>query len=93
VLVETGWAGLWAYLVWMVAAVAAGVRAVRRGGTPSERLYAAGLLAILLGLILNGLVEYNFGDTELMILYGLVMGAPAFAERRRGAQSGGSGVV
>lgn len=80
VLVETGWPGLVLYLIWMTWALYAGIRAVRRGSTPSERIYAAGLLVILLGLLLNGLVEYNFGDSELMILYGLTMGATAWAK-------------
>lgn len=82
VLVETGWPGLLLYVVWMTWALTAGVRAVFGGSTPSERIYAAGLLTLLIGLLLNGLVEYNFGDSELMIVYGLTMGAMARAEPR-----------
>ena len=39
---------------------------------------------MLAGLLLNGLVEYNFGDTELMIVLAMVMGAlGGAAEARR----------
>ena len=32
------------------------------------------LLAVFLALMCNGLVEYNFGDTEILFLYGLLFG-------------------
>ena len=76
VLVETGWLGLGLYLVWMGKALADGIQWVRltRAGPSSERVVATSVLLVLGGLLLNGLVEYNFGDTELMFVYAVAMG-------------------
>jgi O-antigen ligase len=85
VLVETGWAGLVLYLLWMTKAVwdsAAFARAARRG----EAVELAGalcLLLMLLAILLNGLVEYNFGDTELMVILAVVMGAAGAGRLRQ----------
>ena len=76
VLVETGWAGLALYLAWMVKMLLnklAWIRCVR-GGAVEERGLAWVAFTILVGLLLNGLVEYNFGDTELMFIYAFIMG-------------------
>jgi O-antigen ligase len=76
VLVETGWAGLVLYLLWMAKMLVnnlAWVRRVRRA--PVEERWAAWVASVMLvGLLLNGLVEYNFGDTELMFIYAFLMG-------------------
>jgi O-antigen ligase len=76
VLVETGWLGLAIYLLWMGKAMADAVKWVglTRESPQGERLAATAVLLILAGLMLNGLVEYNFGDTELMFIYAVVMG-------------------
>ncbi len=76
VLVETGWLGLAIYLLWMGKALVDGVRWVglTRAGPSGERLAATAVFLMLAGLLLNGLVEYNFGDTELMFIYAVVMG-------------------
>ena len=76
VLVETGWAGLALYLVWMVKMLLNNLAWVRRlrTATAAERGVAWVALSILAGLLLNGLVEYNFGDTELMFIYAVIMG-------------------
>lgn len=76
VLVETGWLGLGLYLVWMGKALADGIQWVRltRAGPSSERVVATSVLLVLGGLLLNGLVEYNFGDTEMMFVYAVAMG-------------------
>jgi hypothetical protein len=36
----------------------------------------------LLALLVNGVVEYNFGDAELVLLYAFIMGAAAAGIRR-----------
>ena len=76
VLVETGWLGLLVYLAWMGTALWDGGAWVRRtrAALPSDRGPPWVAFALLAGLLLNGLVEYNFGDTELMLIYAFVMG-------------------
>ena len=76
VLVETGWLGIGLYLVWMLRSLADGAAWVRRVTNRAVEERAAAWVALLLlsGLLLNGLVEYNFGDTEMIFIYALVMG-------------------
>lgn len=74
VLVETGWLGLLVYLVWMGKALWDGASRVRGTTGMVNRGPPRVVFALLVGLLLNGLVEYNFGDTELMIVYAFVMG-------------------
>lgn len=66
---ETGWAGLAAWLLWMGAVLGILASSVRREieGTAAKAL-ALGLLTGFCGLMLNGMVEYNFGDTEIFML-------------------------
>lgn len=85
ILAETGWMGLAIYVAWMawlVGAALAWVRAARSGPGP---LYAValGVFMGVAGLMLNGLVEYNFGDVELTIV--LAVFAGLIAVRRAGA--------
>ena len=77
VLVETGWAGLAAYVLWMGWALVEAVRRLRRARAESEPAAIAALVLLLLfvGLLLNGVVEYNFGTSRLMIGLGVIMGA------------------
>lgn len=76
VLVETGWLGLsiyGAWMLWLVGAAVANLRSARaRRGPPPESALAA--LLVVSGLFLNGLVEYNFGDTELIMVLAIVAG-------------------
>jgi len=96
VLVATGWLGLAAYVAWMGRAVLDAARFVhgtRRSVGGGERrdperglpedVSATVLLLLLLGLLANGLVEYNFGDAELVLLYTFVMGSAAAGASRR----------
>ncbi len=77
VLVETGWAGLATYVLWMGWALAEAIRRLRRARAEAEPAAIAALVLLLMfaGLLLNGLVEYNFGTSRLMIVLGVVMGA------------------
>ena len=90
VLVEVGWLGLAIYLLWMTKAVldALMFRRLACAVSPAERAGAACLLLMLAGLLLNGLVEYNFGDTELLIIYGTIMGAAAAGRLRCASPTG-----
>lgn len=79
VLVETGWAGLGLYLVWMGFWIRDAARRRREatGAGAAPRLVASAGLLLCAGLLLNGLVEYNFGDTEMMFIYAFAMGLAA----------------
>jgi O-antigen ligase len=75
VLVALGWLGLAVYLVWMAGGIVSATRLIRAlpRGSP-ERSMALALLLMLGGLFLNGLVEYNLSDGELVIFYGVILG-------------------
>jgi O-antigen ligase len=74
ILVSTGWAGLAVYLVWMGIGIYRGIRVRSASGDFTGRTLGLTLTLMLLGLVLNGLVEYNFGDAELILAYGLLFG-------------------
>ena len=77
--VETGLIGFAVYLAWMVLALRDAIRFMRRtrAGPLVEATPAVALLLALVALLANGLVEYNFSDAEIVLIYGLVMGAAA----------------
>jgi len=80
VLVDTGIIGFVFYLFWMFRAVYDTVcyqKRVKRNLILDETWMASALLAGLAALLVNGLVEYNFGDGEIVLMYGFIMGAAA----------------
>lgn len=83
ILVELGWQGLAAYLAWMALGLRDGVRLARTRRGPGtaweedDRFLRTVPLAVLTTLILNGFVEYNFADGELVLIYGLALGLAA----------------
>jgi len=79
VVVETGFIGLTVYLVWMLLALWDAIRFVKRtrAGPAVEGIMALSVLLVLVALIANGIVEYNFSDAEVVLVYGLVIGAAA----------------
>jgi hypothetical protein len=72
--VAMGWAGLVLYLLWMVQGLVDGCRWYRAAGTDMARGGALCVLLMLCFLLLNGIVEYNFADGELVLLYGMIFG-------------------
>ena len=70
---ELGWIGGAFWTVWMLAAWGASLAAVRRAAGDARAL-AAGVCAAFTGLLANGMVEYNFGDTEILMLFALLLG-------------------
>lgn len=90
VLLETGWPGLCAWLWWMGGAIFISWQAYRNpqgGNAQSEAWLAIGTVGALAGLLANGVVEYNFGDSEILMLLYFVMGIGMYcrdAMRRRG---------
>lgn len=85
VLVATGWLGLAVYLVWMALAVRDSwrFRRLAQEDEHREKTLALGLFMMLSVLLANGLIEYNLGDAELVLLYGLILGSAAAGIRRR----------
>ncbi len=82
--VERGALGLLA-LLWLSAALAAeSLRAVRAlgpaGGLP--RALAAGALAALAGFYIDGLVQNNFGDSQVALLFWLIAGVVVVCGRQ-----------
>ena len=95
VMVATGTVGFILYMLWMVSGVIDIVRFLR--GSARDPVVAQTLAVILLlmfiGLIGNGLVEYNIGDAEIVLIYGLVMGSAAAANRWGQGRARSSGML
>ena len=83
ILVATGWLGLALYILWMASALRDAARFAARAGSETAALAgcAWGVLLVLVGLLANGLVEYNFGDSELLMIYSLMLGGAAAGAR------------
>jgi O-antigen ligase len=84
VLVERGMLGLAAW-VWIWAAFyARGIRLLRRlpSEARQERALVAGSLAAITGFLIAGLSEYNFGDSEVVMVAWALMALPWAAEKR-----------
>ncbi len=75
-LVELGWFGLVAWSGWMVVLLAVPAVALRRFRTAGGHgaSLARGILAATAGLLMNGVVEYNFGAGAILVLFALLMG-------------------
>jgi O-antigen ligase len=86
VLLETGWAGLVAWLVWMGAALTVMWRGYRwaRARDPDWAGVSLGVFGGFTALMINGMVEYNFGDGEVFMLMNLLMAWAAFTWAKRG---------
>jgi len=84
ILVATGWLGFAAYAVWMLCGLRDAWLFVRgtSGRDPPQHLAALALALMLVALLQNGLVEYNLADAELVLSYGVLMGAAAAGARR-----------
>jgi O-antigen ligase len=72
---ESGWAGLFIWTFWMVLACLVLLNMViHRRPSHASSWMALGAFGGLTGLLLNGLVESNFGDSEILMLLCLLMG-------------------
>ena len=84
ILVERGVLGLAAW-VWIWAAFyARGIRLLRRlpSEARQERALVAGSLAAITGFLIAGLSEYNFGDSEVVMVAWALMALPWAVEKR-----------
>ena len=73
---ELGWPGLVAWLTWMVAGGVLMGRSYWRLAQRHDALTGVGygVLGGYLALHFNGLVEYNFGDAEIFMLFNVLLG-------------------
>ncbi len=77
-----GWLGLAIYLAWVTMSLRDAAR-LDRGAPQNERGLSCAALGMLAALYINGLVEYNFADAELVLPYGIFMGLAAFKSSHR----------
>lgn len=85
VALETGSAGLAAWLGWMVLTFWMLYRASRSGTGEAAQL-ALGVLGAFCGLMFNGMVEYNFGDSEIFMLLCFIMGLSCVIHQKQQAE-------
>lgn len=79
---ERGLPCLAAWLWFMAACVAAGIRALRKAPQDGlARSLAAGSLGVLLAALTAGMFEYNFGDSEFQMVFLFVVSIPLVLER------------
>jgi O-antigen ligase len=80
---ERGLLGLGAWLWLWIGFFREGVRCLRRLGPAEarERTLVAGSLAAALGFLVAGLFEYNFGDSEVVLVAYAVMALPFIVGR------------
>jgi len=90
VTLETGWLGLGTWLLWMAVAFGVMGRAASAAGrrASSAQPLALGVLGAFTGLMLNGVVEYNFGDSEILMLLCLLMGLSCVLRMRLAGEPG-----
>lgn len=86
ILVERGVLGLAAWLWLWIAFYAHALRRLRElRDTPAARAIVVGAVAAITGFLLGGLTEYNFGDSEVVMLAWVVMALPWSAREVPGA--------
>ncbi len=78
ILVERGVLGLAAWLAIWAAFYARAIRLLRRlpSGAQLERALVVGSLAAITGFLIGGLSEYNFGDSEVVLVAWAIMALP-----------------
>jgi O-antigen ligase len=73
--------GLPALAIWVWFVVTAGWDLWRRLGTTRHRFLAATGLAAIAGMLAAGLFEHNFGDSEFLMLFLVLLTLPFAADR------------
>ncbi|MFH0909220.1 MAG: O-antigen ligase family protein [bacterium] len=81
---ETGWLGLAAWLNWMGVAFYVMWTTCRRaaGAEPEAAAIALGVLGGFSAVMLNGVVEYNFGDAEIFMILCFLLALSALVNHR-----------
>jgi O-antigen ligase len=83
ILVERGVLGLAAWLWIWVAFFRQGIGVLRRlpDDAVQERALVVGSMAAIVGFLVGGLSEYNFGDSEVVMVAWVIMALPFVVER------------
>ncbi|MCO6429307.1 MAG: O-antigen ligase family protein [Deltaproteobacteria bacterium] len=77
--VETGWIGLFIFTWWLAVVIR---QAWKDYGPAHYSVLSRGLACCLISWQIAGLVEYNFGDSEVLLVVFLLLGVLAAIERR-----------
>ena len=85
--------GLPALAIWCVFVVAAVRHLFRQLGDGDVRPLAAAGLAAVAGMLIGGLFEYNFGDSEFLMLFLVLLTLPHAAAGRPAAMHAAPGAV
>ncbi len=73
--------GLPALAAWLAVIVTLGVGLVHRLKVPEARFLAAAAMSCIIAMLAAGLFEYNFGDSEFLMLFLVFMTLPYAASR------------
>jgi hypothetical protein len=86
ILVEMGPVGLIAFLWWMVAFIKLSLRTFHRIEPKNsyEKALMLGIFSAFIGFLINGLVEFNFGDSEVVMVVYTMMGLTLLLNRKLG---------
>lgn len=71
--------------IWFIVALAAACARRFRRGAPDVRFLAASALATIVAMLAAGMFEYNFGDSEFLMLFLILVTLPFAAERANAA--------
>ncbi|UCF06633.1 MAG: O-antigen ligase family protein [bacterium] len=74
VAVTTGIVGLAAFCYLLISCFRLLIANLRLGLPPPDRAWVAGSIGALVGFIVNGLFEWNFGDAEVVTLFYIMLG-------------------
>ena len=73
--------GLPALAVWLWFIVALTIEVARRFHAGPQRFLAAAALAAIIAMLAAGMFEYNFGDSEFLMMFLILVTLPFAAER------------
>jgi O-antigen ligase len=79
--------GLPALAAWLCMIVVLAIDMVRRLKMPETRFLAASALGCMVAMVAAGMAEYNFGDSEFLMLFLVLMTLPYAAKRDSAAVS------
>ena len=92
---ERGLPALFVWVAWLFVYARALLRALRRKTLESwvERGLLLGALGGLVGFVAGGLVHYNFGDSEVVMVFYFIMGLALASERLSREDAGGERIA